>query len=157
MKRHILTQLVYIILDWFPETLAGVSPAEDGLEVNVKEGDFLHRSNAPRLRCHFVALVMALKNGQFFVRYERLVLFITVGRYIPQLKVCFRAKGVEDRQVQLKHTASTVRARHGIEERAARLLVNSHCRLTVRVHNPLLSGRLLSRECLQGENQAGKF
>ncbi len=40
MKFHVLTQLVYVVLDWFPETLAGVSPAEDGLEVNVKEGDF---------------------------------------------------------------------------------------------------------------------
>ena len=100
---------------------------------------------------------MTLKYRQFLVRYERLVLFITVGRYIPQLKVCFRAEGVEDRQVQLKHTAATVRARHGIEEETARLLVNSHCRLTVRVDNPLLSRRLLSRECLQGENQACKF
>jgi hypothetical protein len=100
---------------------------------------------------------MALKYGQFLVRYESLVLFITVGRYIPQLKVCFRAEGVEDRQVQLKHTAATVRARHGIEEETARLLVNSHCRLTVRVDNPLLSRRLLSRERFQGENQACKF
>jgi hypothetical protein len=157
MEFHILTQPVYIILDGFPETLAGVSPTEDKLEVNLKEGDFLHRSNAPRLRCHCITLVMTLKYGQFLVRYERLVLLITVGRYIPQLKVCFRAKGVEDRQVQLKHTVSTMRACHGIEERAARLLVDSHRRLTVRVHNPLLSGRLLSRECLQGENQAGKF
>jgi hypothetical protein len=39
MVLHILTQLVYIILHWFPETLPSVRPAEDGLKVDVKEGD----------------------------------------------------------------------------------------------------------------------
>ncbi len=93
VELHVLAQLVYIILHWFPEPLSCVSPAEDGLEVDVEEGDCLHRSNAPRLRCHFVALIMTLKYGQFLLRYERLVLFITVGRYIPQLKVCSGLKG----------------------------------------------------------------
>jgi hypothetical protein len=101
MELHVLAQLVYIILHWFSEPNSCVSSTENGLEVNVKEGDCLHRSNTPGLRCQLVTLIMALEYGQFLLRYERLVLFVTMGRYIPQLEVCFRTEGVEDRQVQL--------------------------------------------------------
>ena len=101
MELHVLAQLVYIILHWFSEPNSCVSSTENGLEVNVKEGDCLHRSNTPGLRCQLVTLIMALEYGQFLLRYERLVLFVTMSRYIPQLEVCFRTEGVEDRQVQL--------------------------------------------------------
>ena len=111
MELHILTQPVYIILDGFPETLASVSPTEDKLKVNIKEGNRLHGPVTGRMLRDSAAimilshcqrpLIMTLEYGQFILRYERLVLLITVRRYISQLKVCFRAEGGEGRQVQL--------------------------------------------------------
>ena len=127
MKLHVSVQLVQIVLHWFPEPCPCGGIAENKFEVRLKEGDILHRSDVPRLRCQFVALIMTLKNRKLLLRNEGLVQFIAVRWYVSKVKVRLWSKGVEDRQVELKHTVPTLRACHGIEQVASRLLIDSHC------------------------------